>query len=377
MDPQPTRTRPGAHSARQAPLRAAELFAGVGLVRQGLEDAGVNVVWANDIEPFKQRMYELNFPADDFHLGDISEVSADSIPDVEILTASFPCTDVSLAGRRAGLAGKASGLFWQVARLLEEMGERRPSVLMLENVPSLASSHQGRDLLAIVEEFNRQGYLCDLLVLDARHFVPQSRPRLFILGFRTPPAERGSFEPGPMRPKWISDLAERHPELGLFPLVLPELPERDQDLEAVVERLGADHPDWWDEARTRSFIDSMSELQRSRLDAMTQASSRSWATAYRRTRNGRAIWEMRADSIAGCLRTPRGGSSKQAIVEAGRGHVRVRWMTAREYARLQGAPDYALDGIRSSHATFGFGDAVCVPAIAFITEHLLAPLARR
>jgi DNA (cytosine-5)-methyltransferase 1 len=106
-----------------------------------------------------------------------------------------------------------------------------------------------------------------------------------------------------------------------------------------------------------------------------------YRTAYRRTRHGVAVWEIRPDDISGCLRTARGGSSKQALVAVGRGSIRARWMTPREYARLMGADDYQLDGIRRNEALFGFGDAVCVPVIAWLSREYLAPtlarLARR
>ena len=100
-----------------------------------------------------------------------------------------------------------------------------------------------------------------------------------------------------------------------------------------------------------------------------------WATAFRRTRNGTATWEIRADALSGCLRATGGGSSKQALVEAGRGNVRVRWMTAREYARLQGAPDFLIpDSVSENQARFGFGDAVCVPVVEWVAKEHIAPL---
>lgn len=102
--------------------------------------------------------------------------------------------------------------------------------------------------------------------------------------------------------------------------------------------------------------------------------ARRYATAYRRTRQGKAVWEIRGDNIAGCLRTARGGSSKQAVVDTTTGKLRIRWMTAREYARLQGAPDFSLEGVSEVQAIFGFGDAVCVPAVGWIAQNYLAPL---
>ncbi|MGH3234842.1 MAG: hypothetical protein ACRDOH_16630, partial [Streptosporangiaceae bacterium] len=80
--------------------------------------------------------------------------------------------------------------------------------------------------------------------------------------------------------------------------------------------------------------------------------------------------------VSGCLRTARGGSSKQALVKVGGGNVRIRWMTPREYARLMGAQGYRLDGLRRNQALFGFGDAVCVPVVAWLAGHYLMPLIR-
>ena len=144
----------------------------------------------------------------------------------------------------------------------------------------------------------------------------------------------------------------------------------------VVERLHHSDRRWWDRERLGRFLDSLSPIQADRIEGLRNAMWTSWATAYRRTRHGRAVWEIRDDSISGCLRTARGGSSKQALVEVGRRKVRVRWMAPREYARLQGVPDYRLDGARESQAYFGLGDAVCVPVIAWIAREYLRPLVR-
>lgn len=181
------------------PLRVAEFFAGIGLVRTALEQSGWRVVFANDIEPFKHAIYAANFDTGDFVLGDVRKVRGCEIPDIELATASFPCTDLSLAGGRRGLDGAASGMFWEFARVLDEMGERRPVAVLLENVPAFATSKGGADLTAAIERLNDLGYSCDLIVGDARDFVPQSRQRLFIVGSRataTPRATRQATLPG-------------------------------------------------------------------------------------------------------------------------------------------------------------------------------------
>lgn len=354
--------------------RVAEFFAGIGLVRMALERHGFRVVWANDIEPAKQAMYVGQFGVSDFVLNDVRRVRGHDLPDVDLATASFPCTDLSLAGYRQGLEGEQSGMFWEFARVLREMDGRRPRAVMIENVPSFATSHGGEDLRAAVGALNDRGYWCDLLVVDARHFVPQSRPRLFIIGCSEPLQRQGDFQPSTPRPPWIARFQKKHPELRLQALPL-DLPEPDgRTLADVVERMPADDGRWWAPERLARFEAELSPIQRARLESMMNGRALSWATAYRRTRAGKPAWEIRADAISGCLRTARGGSSKQAMVEAGQGDVRVRWMTAIEYAWLQGAEDYNLEDVSSNHALFGFGDAVCVPVIAWLAEHYLVPL---
>jgi len=188
-----------------------------------------------------------------------------------------------------------------------------------------------------------------------------------------PPSDRLDAVTG--RPDWVHRFAREAPHARLHARQLPDLPTGPGDLCDVVERLPRDADDWWDADRVESFISSLSPLQAARLTALSASAHRRWRTAYRRTRNGVAVWEIRADDIAGCLRTARGGSSKQALVEAGDGQVRVRWMTPREYARLMGAPAFNLSA-RRSQALFGFGDAVCVPVIAWLCAHYVAPAAR-
>lgn len=359
----------------------AEFFAGIGLVRMGLEQAGFQVAFANDIEAKKRDLYETHFgdTDDHFSLADICDVSADAFPDVELATASFPCTDLSLAGKRAGLAGEHSGMFYEFARILEEKGDRKPRVVLLENVPSFATSHGGEDLRIAIQTLNDLGYWCDLMVVNAKHFVPQSRPRLFIVASLERLAERarGDWTPSEIRPAWVERFVTKHPELKLQALRLELPPASTQTLADVVERLPPNDPRWWDEARTKAFIDSLFPLHLQKLEAMKSGRRLSFGTAFRRRRAGKSTWEIRVDGVAGCLRTIRGGSSKQALVEAGGGNVRVRWMTGREYGRLQGAGDFNLNGSSEVDAMFAFGDAVCVPVIGWIAEQYLRPLVDR
>jgi DNA (cytosine-5)-methyltransferase 1 len=359
-------------------FRIAEFFAGIGLVGAAVKNVGGTVAFANDIEPSKYALYKDNYPDDPFTLGDIREIRGEDVPDIELATASFPCTDLSLAGNRAGLAGPESGMFWEFARVMREMGERAPEAVLLENVPSFATSHGGRDLEDAIRELNELGYVCDLMLVNAAHFVPQSRPRLFVVGVREPWERPADPTPSSLRPPWIQGFCSERPDLRIRLRDYPQPPATPATLADVVERLDADDERWWGPQRVRRFKAGMVELQRDRLEAMVDGEKTSWRTAYRRTRGGKSVWEMRRDQISGCLRTARGGSSKQALVEAGGGELKVRWMTPREYARLQGVDDgYRLGAVSANQALFGLGDAVCVPAVAWVLRTAVLPDLRR
>ena len=358
-----------------SPLQVAEFFAGMGLVRAALEPSDFEVVFANDISPVKQAIYLSNFGEGDFHLGDIREVTGDQVPEVDLITASFPCTDLSLAGARAGLSGPESGMFWEFARVLDEMGHRRPAAVLLENVLGFATSHGGRDLEKAILELNTLGYSCDLFLGDAKWFVPQSRPRLFIVGLTNPP-ESQNWLPTKFRPEWIGRYRFGHSDCRWhsYPLSAPTTEPR--KLRALIERLPTTDRRWWNAEQVKKFTASLSSVQMERVERMIRGQELQWRTAYRRTRQGSAVWEVRSDEIAGCLRTARGGSSKQAVVEAGGENLRIRWLTPREYARLQGADDVILDAVTPNQALFGLGDAVCVPVVQWIANAYLKPALR-
>lgn len=366
-------------SARTKP-KAIEFFAGIGLARMGLEKAGFQVAWANDYEPDKRAMYDAQFGESKGHtfaLGDIGKVVAADLPtDAALAWASSPCTDLSLAGGRAGLAGSESGVFWHFVKLLDDLGEgNRPPVIVLENVTGLATSHGGDDLSAAIQAFNSLGYSVDVLALDARRFVPQSRPRLFVVGALNPPAD--TTEPhSELRPDYLQ-WVYGDPRLITHRAHLPAPPApMTEGLSELIEDMSIADERWWDDERTAAFVGSLSPTQRQRVAELQRGRGVKYRTAYRRTRAGVAVWEVRPDDISGCLRTARGGSSKQAVVRLGNKQLQVRWMTPLEYARLMGAGNYNLSGTRRNQALFGFGDAVAVPVVTWLGEHYLMPLLR-
>ncbi|MBI1367558.1 MAG: DNA (cytosine-5-)-methyltransferase [Planctomycetes bacterium] len=358
-------------------FRAAEFFAGIGLVRLALEKTGDwKVVYANDIDPDKRKMYVDNFGDDHFHLGDIHEIDPDTIPDCDLYTASFPCNDLSIAGAWAGLAGKESSAFWGLIRLLELKGDNRPPVVMLENVVGFLMSNGGKDFEKALLALNELDYTVDAFILNAVHWVPQSRARLFVVAKRDDGSDRNPVAMNTnARPEALVKFINTHQNIRWDIRDLPRLPKRKHRLEDILEDLPDDDPHWWNSQRTEYFMNQLSPRHEVQAKLMIGRKSISYATAFRRVRNGKSMAELRTDGIAGCLRTPRGGSGRQILLKAGQRRYQVRLLTARECARLQGVPDsYTID-VRLNQALFGFGDAVCVPTIAWIVRRYLTEVA--
>lgn len=363
-------------------MKFAEFFAGIGLVRMGLERSGWECHFANDIDERKREMYEATFgKSDHFVLDDIRNLSARDLPSVELATASFPCTDLSLAGARAGLAGEHSSALWPFLEVLHKVEQMRPLMILLENVTGFLTSHGGADFKSALLALNRLGYSVDAFVVDAVQFVPQSRPRLFVIGSYEPElvgmTERrarpyGFFE-SPVRPSALAKFIFDNPDIHWSIRDLPALPMRSLALPDILENLPADSKEWWSLERKEYLLNQMSDRHRATADAMIAGKETSYGTVFRRVRNGRSMAELRTDGIAGCLRTPKGGSGRQILFAAGHGEYRVRLLTPRECARLMGADDFVIE-VGANQALFGFGDAVCVPVIDWIARSYLNPL---
>lgn len=359
----------------------AEFFAGIGLVRMGLEQAGWTISFANDIAADKHQMYFFHYGDSPAHflLEDIHKIKGESIPSVTLATASFPCNDLSLAGRREGLKGKHSSAYWGFVRILGEMGNRKPPLVLIENVAGFLTSHRGKDFESALLALNKLGYSVDPFIIDAANFVPQSRLRLFVVAslhlgkeeikVAAPPV----FYESDARPRCLADFIFHHPEIEWKIRKVPKIPARGKNLESIIENLPEDSPYWWNEERTKYLLSQMSSKHISQLNKMKQQEGWSYGTVFRRIRNGRSMAELRTDGVAGCLRTPRGGSGRQILIKAGNGKVMVRLVTPRECARLMGADDFRIDN-SLNRALFGFGDAVCVPVIRWIAINYLNPL---
>lgn len=169
-------------------LTGVSLFAGVGGFDLAMERQGVKVVASVEIDKKCQEILAKHFPNSTI-FNDITEVTGNDLigagfePSRGIITGGFPCQDVSVAGKRAGLAGNRSGLFWEAARVVEEA---QAEYFVIENVPGLLSSNDGKDFGVVIGTMADLGYSVSWRLLDAQYFgVPQRRKRIFITGRRT------------------------------------------------------------------------------------------------------------------------------------------------------------------------------------------------
>lgn len=371
----------------------AEFFAGIGLVHEALKGSGWNCVYANDIDPKKEAMYKGHFGESPyFHREDVWETEriVEEIGQRPFLaTASFPCTDLSLAGHWQGFDGDQSSTYFGFIRVLQALGQHKPKLVVLENVVGFLTSKDGADFVRAVSTLAEEGYWIDCLVLDAKSFVPQSRPRVFVVGFHDSLRSRRIIreerdvvfgdawrcaidEAGSLRPDSLVRLMGRTMlPTGWATLALRPPKQVKYALASVID--ADDAQDWWDQAATDKHYQMLSDLHRRDVDRRATEGGVHVGTVYRRCRHDQMRAEVRFDNLAGCLRTPRGGSARQIVLVITDGRVRFRWMSPREYARLQGAPDFTL-AKNTIQSLFGFGDGVCVPVVRWLDQNVLTPI---
>jgi DNA (cytosine-5)-methyltransferase 1 len=364
-----------------------EFFAGGGMARIGL-GPGWPCLFANDFDPRKALSYRAYFRSShELDVSDVGDLDTSDIPGhADLAWASFPCQDLSLAGNYAGLTGERSGAFWPFWKLMQglRLEGRAPRIIVLENVRGAITSHQGRDFAAICESLTLEGYQYAPMVVDAHLFLPQSRPRLFVVAF----SQEASPAPGltgagptlPWHPNSFSAAYDRlSPQAKAAWLWLtPPVPQaRPGKLSDLIE----DEPHgvrWHTPFETKRILDLMSPLHLEKVRKAQKESMRCVGTVYKRTRpqdDGTKIQraEVRFDGVAGCLRTPAGGSSRQIIMVVEGGKVRTRLLAPREAARLMGLPeDYPLPE-RYNDAYHLIGDGVAVPVVSWLARTVIEP----
>ncbi len=358
--------------------------------------AGLGPDWtclfANDFDPKKGLAYQANWGTrGELKIGDVRDVLTSELPgEADLMWASFPCQDLSLAGGGAGLKGRRSGTFypfWDVVRNLAAEG-RAPKIIALENVLGTLTSHGGEDFSAICQTFADAGYRYGVLVINAALFVPQSRPRLFIVGVRDDiKVGKDLLTPEPLDPfhskslrKAVAGISEKAKE-NLLWWNVPTPAHRNTTFADIIEERPAS-VSWHTPAQTQQLLDMMSATNLAKVDAAKRSERRMVGGVYKRTRldeNGEKVQraEVRFDDIAGCLRTPAGGSSRQTIIVVDGANIRSRLISSRETARLMGlGDDYKLpkNYTEAYHLT---GDGVAVPVVRHLAHHIFDPLLGR
>ena len=364
-----------------------EFFAGGGMARAGMGD-GWHCLRANDIDKKKATSYARNWGDHKLQVADVNDVTTTDLPGTACLAwASFPCQDLSLAGNGTGLKGERSGTFWPFWFLMEALKkeERAPAIIVLENVCGALTSHGGKDFVSIGNKIVKTGYHFGAVVIDAVDFVPQSRPRLFIVAVREDVEIPGTVLRDGADTKWHS--AALVDAYGKFPKAcrdnwvwwnLPYPPMR----ETVLANLIEEEPNgvkWHTRDETRYLLSLMSHVNRKKVAAAKKAGRRMVGTIYRRTRpdgkGGRTQRaEVRFDDVAGCLRTPVGGSSRQTIMIVDGDKVRSRLLSPREAARLMGLPDNYELPENYNDAYYLAGDGLVVPVVRHLATHVLEPV---
>ena len=288
-----------------------------------------------------------------------------------------------MAGGGSGLAGTRSGTFWtfwNLIRLLRAEG-RAPRSIVLENVCGTLTSNGGDDFRSIISAFVGSGYSVGAMVIDAVHFVPQSRPRLFIVGIRddikVPATLFGDGPTDELHPQAMRQAIGNLPhhiqqKLIWWNLSLPR--GRNAKLTDILE-VEPNGVAWHSPEHTNKLLDMMTERNRSKVREVEEKTrklgSMDAGCLYRRTRNRVQRAEVRFDSIAGCLRTPSGGSSRQTVLIVEQGKVRSRLLSPREAARLMGLADTYLLPSNYNQAYHLMGDGVVAPVVSFIADKIL------
>ncbi len=352
------------------------------MARLGLGDSW-RCLLANDVDPQKCAAYRANFGGEDLIEADIAALGLSDLPDerADLAWGSFPCQDLSLAGARGGIHAKRSGAFFGFRRLVEQLhtAGRAPHIVALENVAGMMTSNGGRDFAVVIQSLAALDYRVTAMIFDARAFTPQSRPRLFILGFG--PAAAPAIAEAPTSeklapPGLMAALNHLPPKAReqWFWLAPQPLLRRNIRLADIIDWEAAD---WHSPKQTKALVDMMSGSQRASIDAITRSGARRAGGGFRRTRveNGKSVqrFEARFDGLAGCLRTPAGGSSRQVVIAIEGGKVRTRLISPREAARLMGLrEDYILPDSATAALKL-CGDGVCAPLVQWLGETIFAP----
>lgn len=355
-------------------------------------------LFANDCDKLKIASYTSNWGNEHLDSRDVSLIkSSDFESAADLAWASFPCQDVSQAGAKKGIgdaddtAFTRSGAVWPFLRIIKELAleGRPPSLLALENVTGLLSANEGTDFRALCGALTEIGYRYGAMIVDASYFVPQSRPRVFIVAIRRDiPLPKSLFTTLPQSP-WHTPTVLRAsaslPSESSADWVwwsLGKPPSRkSSELIDIIDF--SDHASWNSDDTTDRLLSMMSTTQQQRLAEAKAQGRPVVGSLYLRMRpaKNKAVGNLQRCEIAfgetlGCLRTPKGGASRPRIIAVDGDRVRTRLISVEEAAAVMGlgpsvdlAPSY-LESFRL------IGDGVVPAVVRFLADRLLEPLAR-
>lgn len=163
-------------------LRVGSMFSGIGGICLGFKLIGADMVWANEIDRNACQTYRHNFGSDYLVEGDIRKIDAFTIPDIDVLTAGFPCQPFSIMGKQQGFADPRGTMYYEILRVIDA---KRPKVVLLENVKNLVNHDNGRTFLTIYNSITERGYGVKYAILSPHTHadIPQYRERIFIAAF--------------------------------------------------------------------------------------------------------------------------------------------------------------------------------------------------
>lgn len=334
-------------------LTFVDLFAGVGMARMGMEQAGFECVYTCEIDKYKRKEYEI-IHGNEPQGCDIRDVRAADIPRADVWFFGAPCQDFSIAGLRKGLGGDRSSLIGEVFRLVEEKAEDKPEWLVYENVKGMLSSNYGCDFLSILLAMDELGYDVEWQVLNTKNFgIPQNRERVYTVGHLR---KCGSKQ------------------------ILPITSTDGKDSNTKINVVGSTNPN--KKIQQRKYIYGEAGL----MGYMT-------ATDYKEPkivqigrvkdseRDNPSVYRVYdTDGLSPCLNTAQGGGREPHILvdndeKHGEEYV-IRKLTPKECMRLQGVPDEYTDkliqaGISDSQIYKAAGDGLSVPIAKEIGERIM------
>jgi DNA (cytosine-5)-methyltransferase 1 len=355
-----------------------EFFAGGGMARAGLGESS-QCLFANDVDYKKSKSYAENWGAEHLLVAGVHQIQMNQLPGVaDLVWASFPCQDLSQAGVQGGLKEKRSGSFWPFWRLMKKLVKERraPKIIVLENVCGTITSNSGSDFSAIADSFSRLNYRFGAVVVDAAKFVPQSRARLFFVGVHSdiaiPSSLLGSGPNQELHPKAMIYGINNFTKAARNKWVWWSLPSPANRAINLIDILENEPTklDWHSKSQTQNLLDLMSGSHLNKVMYQAKSGRLAVGSLFKRMRQGAQRAEVRFDGIAGCLRTPSGGSSKQIILVIKDGDIKSRLISPREGARLMGLSDTYKLPSNDNDAYRLIGDGVAVPVVDYLSRNL-------